>query len=106
MTFSPSSSMTDFLVLSVIANGDAYGYQISQIIREAAPVKDSALYPVLKRMQENRYVETYDRQFQGRNRKYYRITASGKIRQKELETEWESYKTIVDMIIKGGNTDE
>ena len=27
-------------------------------------MKDSALYPILKRLQENHFVETYDRQFQ------------------------------------------
>ena len=73
MTFTANSPMMDFLVLSVIAEGDAYGYQISQIIKRAVPAKDSSLYPVLKRLQENRYVESYDQQYQGRNRRYYRI---------------------------------
>ena len=74
MTFTMNTPMFDFVVLSVIANGDAYGYQISQIIKKAANTKDSTLYPILKRLQDNRYVETYDQQFQGRNRKYYSIT--------------------------------
>lgn len=46
--------MMDLLVLSVIIEGDAYGYQISQIIKRAIPSKDSTLYPVLKRLQETR----------------------------------------------------
>ena len=63
-TFTPNAPMLDFLVLSVIAEGDAYGYQISQIIKRAANTKDSALYPVLKRLQENSYVAVYDEQYQ------------------------------------------
>ena len=75
MTFPLNGPMFDLLVLSVIAEEDAYGYQISQIIKRASSsTKDSTLYPILKRLQERQYVETYDRQFQGRNRKYYRIT--------------------------------
>lgn len=106
MTFTANAVMMDFLVLSVIAEGDAYGYQISQIIKRAVPSKDSTLYPVLKRLQENQYVETYDQQYQGRNRRYYRITPDGKKRQEELGREWEKFKFIIDDIIKGGISDD
>ena len=70
MTFTLNGPMLDFLVLSVIAEGDAYGYQISQIIRRAASARDSTLYPVLRRLQEQGLVVTYDEQYQGRNRRY------------------------------------
>ena len=99
MTFTLNTPMFDFLVLSIIAEGDAYGYQISQIIKRVSDTKDSALYPILKKLQENGYVETYDQQFQGRNRKYYKITQSGKIRQEHLKKEWKEYITIIDDIV-------
>lgn len=102
MTFTLNTPMFDFVVLSVIANGDAYGYQISQIIKKAANTKDSTLYPILKRLQDNQYVETYDQQFQGRNRKYYSITNTGREHHQELLKEWEVYKTTIDEIVKGG----
>lgn len=57
---------------------------------------------MLKRLQENRYVETYDQQYQGRNRRYYRITPNGRQRQKELVREWEAFKFIIDDTVKGG----
>ena len=69
-------------------------------------MKDSALYPVLKRLQEHGYVDTYDRQYQGRNRKYYRVTAAGRTRQAELLNEWNEYKFIIDDIVKGGISDD
>ena len=102
MTFTLNTPMFDFLVLSVIANNDAYGYQISQIIKKAANTKDSTLYPILKRLQDSQYVETYDQQYQGRNRKYYTITEIGKTHHQELLKEWEIYKTTIDEIVKGG----
>ncbi|HJB95762.1 MAG TPA: PadR family transcriptional regulator [Candidatus Mediterraneibacter intestinigallinarum] len=76
-----------------------FSYSYQQIQRFS---KDSTLYPVLKRLQENRYVETYDQQYQGRNRRYYRITPNGRQRQKELVREWEAFKFIIDDIVKGG----
>ena len=102
MTFTLNAPMFDFLVLSVIADGDAYGYQISQIIKRAAHTKDSTLYPILRRLQEANYVETYDQQYQGRNRKYYTITDPGKKQQKILQEDWNDYKTIIDDIVNGG----
>ena len=103
MTFPLNGPMFDLLVLSVIAEEDAYGYQISQIIKRASSsTKDSTLYPILKRLQERQFVETYDRQFQGRNRKYYRITDTGKHYLVELINDWECYRTIVDDIVRGG----
>ncbi len=103
MTFPLNAPMFDLLVLSVIVEEDAYGYQISQIIKQAsASTKDSTLYPILKRLQESHFVEAYDQQFQGRNRKYYTITDTGKQYLKELVKEWERYRTVIDDIVKGG----
>lgn len=106
MTFTANGPMLDLLVLSVIAEGDTYGYQISQIIKRVSNTKDSSLYPILKRLQENALVETYDRQYQGRNRKYYSITQTGREHHKHLLTEWEEYKTMIDDIVKGGMSND
>lgn len=103
MTFTLNAPMFDLLVLSVIAKHDAYGYEISQIIKKAANTKDSTLYPILKKLQDGRFVETYDQQYQGRNRKYYTITDSGRIHQKNLLKEWDTYKITIDEIVKGGD---
>ena len=106
MTFPLTAPMFDLLVLSVISEGDAYGYQISQIIKRAANTKDSTLYPILRRLQQSNYVKTYDQQYQGRNRKYYTITEEGRQYQKKLALEWTQYRTIVDSIVEGGMTHE
>lgn len=104
MTFPLNAPMFDFLVLSIIAKGDTYGYQISQLIKQVAPMKDSALYPILKRLQEGGCLDTYDQQYQGRNRRYYTLTDSGRRYQKELADEWERYTASVNHIVKGGDT--
>lgn len=106
MTFPLTAPMFDLLVLSVISEGDAYGYQISQIIKRAANMKDSTLYPILRRLQQSNYVNTYDQQYQGRNRKYYTITEEGRKYQQSLAEEWAQYRMIVDSIVEGGMTHE
>ena len=45
----------------------------------------------------------FDQPFQGRNRRYYRITDSGRERYQELMEEWQLHKEAIDRILKGGS---
>lgn len=102
MIFPMNTPMFDFLVLAVVNKEDSYGYQISQVIKQVSNTKDSTLYPVLRRLQDQQYVTTYDQPCQGRNRKYYRITEEGRKTYDMLSKEWELYKDAVDRIVEGG----
>lgn len=113
MIYPFNAPLLDFLVLSIIRKEDSYGYQISQQLKSVASMKDSTLYPILKRLSDSGYVDTYDQPFQGRNRKYYRITDSGRQQQELLLEEWNAYTQAINAIIKGqgelmkgGNDDE
>lgn len=103
MVFPMNAPMFDLLVLSITEKEDAYGYQLSQIIKKVSNAKDSTLYPILKRLQEQGFLTVYDQPFQGRNRRYYRITEVGKEHCRILREEWHAYKEVIDKIIEGGN---
>ena len=106
MTFQLGSYLTDILVLSIVNVGDTYGYEISQQIKQIVNLRESTLYPVLRRLQEAGFMETYDQSFQGRNRKYYHITQSGK-EQHELDIEnWKEYREAVETVIMRREEDE
>lgn len=106
MTYPFNAPLLDFLILSIIGKEDSYGYQISQRLKSVAAMKDSTLYPILKRLSDNGFVDTYDQPFQGRNRKYYRITESGKKQQEFLLSEWKAYTQAIDCVIYGEETTE
>ncbi len=106
MIFPLNAPMFDLLVLAVVAKEDSYGYQISQIVKNVSNTKDSTLYPILRRLQEDSCLTVYDEQYQGRNRKYYRITENGKEKYQNLLREWNLYKNEVDKIIEGGVNSE
>lgn len=106
MIYSLNAPMFDLLVLAVISQKDTYGYQISQVIKQASNTKDSTLYPILRRLQENKYVVTYDQQYQGRNRKYYSITPQGQAHYELLAKEWQEFTGIIDNILKGGSDND
>ena len=92
--------LMELLVLALICREDSYGYQISQQLKHVSSMKDSTLYPVLRRLADNHYVDIYDQQFQGRNRKYYRITKAGKQQREFLEREWQAHILAVSGILQ------
>ena len=74
MVFQLSSPLLDGCVLAILEREDAYGYSLTQRLREEIEISESTLYPILRRLQKEGCLAVYDRQFQGRNRRYYTIT--------------------------------
>ena len=94
--FPISAALLDAMVLAVTENEDGYGYKITKDIQERVSVSESTLYPVLRRLQKNGSLETYDMPYMGRNRRYYRITESGRELLKNYRAEWREYKGQID----------
>ncbi len=103
MAFPVSSGLLDALVLAVVAKEDTYGYKITQEIREAIEMSESTLYPVLRRLQKDDCLETYDMEYMGRNRRYYKVTSKGSSQLNLYKQEWLDYKRKIDKVI-GGST--
>ena len=95
------SSLLDAIVLSVVSQGGTYGYKLTQDVRKVFEVSESTLYPVLRRLLKDGYLETYDQEFQGRNRRYYKITSNGMILLDSYRKEWLSNKKSIDEILMG-----
>lgn len=101
MVFNTGSALLDAVVLSIVSKEGTYGYKITQNVRTIMDVSESTLYPVLRRLQKDGYLETYDMEFQGRNRRYYKITNDGVILLDKYRSEWINYKKSVDQILLG-----
>ena len=106
MGFQLGSALLDACVLAILAKEDAYGYSLTQQVREVMDISESTLYPVLRRLQKGNYLSTYDQPFQGRNRRYYHITDLGRVKYEELLAEWAEYKGKIDHVLMGGLNDE
>lgn len=101
MYYPVSSLLIECLILSVVERNDSYGYEISQTVKLAASIKESTLYPILRKLEQKEYLTTYNQEFQGRNRKYYSITEQGQQQLLYLKEEWNVYKDTIDGIIEG-----
>ena len=102
MVYSIVTPLLDALVLSVVSREDTYGYRITQDVRDAIDISESTLYPVLRRLQKDGCLETYDRETGGRNRRYYRTTKKGKLQLEVFVEEWRLYKDRIENILIGG----
>ena len=102
MYFQLGSTLLDACVLGVLQKGDTYGYSLTQNIKEIISISDSTMYPVLRRLQKEGLLITYDQPYQGRNRRYYTITNEGKQKHAEYATAWHDYKQKVDRVMLGG----
>ena len=92
------------LVLLAVLDGaeeDLYGYQIAKRLQQLAdgssPVKQGALYPVLRQLSANgllasRIVPSYS----GPPRRYYRITETGRLTLAEWRDIWHATRDFVD----------
>lgn len=106
MGFQVGSTLLDACVLAVLSRGDTYGYVLTQTMRDVTDISESTLYPVLRRLQKDGYLTTYDQPYQGRNRRYYAITEDGKNKFQGYKRDWILYKTQVDKLLCGGDDNE
>ena len=96
-----SAVLTECLILSVVEQQDSYGYEISQTVKMVASIKESTLYPILRKLETGGYLTTYSEEFQGRKRKYYSITEAGREQLEYLRKEWREYRDTIDDIVEG-----
>jgi PadR family transcriptional regulator, regulatory protein PadR len=81
------------LVLSVLTEGENYGYALIQRVRELSGGKiewtEGMLYPVLHWMEKEKLIEAEWRESEtGRKRKYYRLRREGRKALQEEKQQW------------------
>lgn len=104
MLFNTGAALLDAIVLAVVCRDEegTYGYRITQDVRKAIDVSESTLYPVLRRLQKDDCLEVYDRQFDGRNRRYYKLTEKGEAQLNLYRIEWKNYIKKINGLFEGG----
>ena len=101
MSFPVPAVLTEFLILAILESSDSYGYEICQTIKLISSIKESTLYPILKKLEKNDLLATYSREYQGRTRKYYSLTQIGHEELTLLKEKWDHYTSTINGIIEG-----
>lgn len=90
----------EICVLSQLAKGDRYGYELTEVISGEMSIAAGTLYPILKKLKDDLYVETYLVEGDGGPaRKYYHLTEKGRNYQGTLKLEWEDFVKAVGRLI-------
>lgn len=102
MSFPTSAALLDAIVLSVVAQEPegTYGYRITQQVTHTLELSESTLYPVLRRLQKDQLLTVYDAPVNGRNRRYYQITAAGRQQLAAYAQEWSRYRSSIDTFFR------
>jgi len=97
----------DAIILSVLARGDTYGYEIAKQVTEQTAelfeLKEGTLYPALKRLEANGLIEGYypTGQKDSRRRRYYTITDLGRKRLEESKLSWQQNIRVIGKFLGG-----
>lgn len=97
---------TKLLVLSLLAEGEKYGYQmIAELARRSDntfQLKEGTLYPILHALEKEGRVKSFRREAEnGRERKYYRITPTGLALLQDKAEEWRLFSEKVNAVVQG-----
>ena len=98
------SGSTPLLVLSLLKDGDKYGYEMIEELAKRSDdtfqLKEGTLYPLLHTLEKERFVTSYTKQTpSGRERKYYRLTAEGLAQLEYKEKEWQLFSRTVNAVL-------
>ena len=91
----------------IVKKEDKYGYELVEEVSKIVDVNEGTIYPILKRLTNENYFETYLMEStEGPSRKYYKITVLGQSRLKELKDAWKEFSDSVNNFIKESDKDE
>ena len=106
MAFKIESNLLDACALAILNRGDTYGYEITQEMKRGIDISESTLYPVLRRLQQDKLCFTYDQPYQGRNRSYYSITEAGQAKLEEYRKTWTEYRDAIESLLLAADTED
>ncbi len=93
----------ELCVLTMIGRRDYYGYELVEEISKILEISEGTLYPILRRLTEENYFETYlQESSEGPPRKYYKITKIGKEFQKDMHKQWLEFNRQIEKLISKG----
>lgn len=95
------------LILSILSNGDSYGYEIIRRVREVSDGEmrwaDGMLYPILHRLEKRGLIESYWGKGEGgRKRRYYRLLKAGLDELASQRASWRRMNAMLERLEGGG----
>lgn len=100
MAIQISAELLEGVVLASLVDQDLYGYALTQQVQSHFEISESTIYPVLRRLKKSAELNTYDRPYQGRNRRYYQLTDTGRKRLNNIISDWHYFSAQVNSVLE------
>ncbi len=99
------SGNTSMLLLQLLSEKDMYGYEMIETLEQRSnflfELKAGTLYPLLHTLESQQLLVSYEKEVQGKVRKYYQITKEGRKCLEKKKLEWNKYSKAVSQVIGG-----
>lgn len=92
--------LLEICVLSALEDGESYGYKIISNLAPYIEISESTLYPILRRLEASGSVTTHSVEYNGRLRKYFRLTDVGVEKIKEFIDTKDEFNKIASFITR------
>ncbi|MBR4082285.1 MAG: PadR family transcriptional regulator [Clostridia bacterium] len=97
---------TDTIILSQLAEGDSYGYQINKRVTEISggglEMKEATLYTAFRRLENAGLIRSYwGNETTGARRRYYALTPAGLNRLLNDRQAWRETKSVMSKLLEG-----
>lgn len=98
--------LLEICILSALCRDDSYGYQLIKDLSCCIEVSESTLYPILRRLEAAGCLTVYSVAHNGRLRKFYRVTHTGRAQIGEFLASWPEIAAMHDFIEEGTRHDK
>jgi PadR family transcriptional regulator PadR len=100
------SGQIDLLLLSIVAQRPAHGYAIISDLRVlsggAFDLPEGSIYPALYRLERQGLIASREQRVDGRRRRIYRLTRSGRAALHERSAAWREQMRNMESVLRGG----
>lgn len=102
-----NKGVLELAILKILHKQDQYGYALIQLVGVLSngklQMKDGTLYPILYRLEDNKYIESYwqtEEEGRGKPRKYYKLTKLGKERYESMLADYLEVSAGINALLK------
>ncbi len=95
----------EYCVLALLRDADRYGFELTRALAAADGLvtSEGTVYPLLARLRQDGMVETFWQESpQGPPRRYYRLTADGRLALDTFMVQWRRFRDTVDGLMEPG----
>jgi PadR family transcriptional regulator PadR len=95
--------LLELAILNSLGSGPLYGYDIVRRLADldSLVITEGTVYPILSRLRNEEYVETYiEESSAGPPRKYYRLTSRGREELRRMNQHWQKLHDALATIRK------